>query len=171
MLTREKTRRIFVNVKNGYLEVYKDGKKETFGTITGKIVGVEFIEDKMNAITKEKVQFFMDCADDKYILQMELRVAYFRSFCNALRTGDHHSEISVIPTLKTDQMGKKVAHCFVMQNNKYLKHYFTKDFNGKDGDFLPELDKVQFMGKLVVDNTKQTQYWINWLKKTYKNGL
>jgi hypothetical protein len=164
LIKKEQEKKTYVNIANGLLQVGKDENKETFSSIKGKIVYVEFFEEQFQGEVKKKAKFHIN-SEESYILQMNLDSGYFRSLCNSLKSGNPHEEITITPKLKED--GKTV--CFVEQNGKYLKHYFTKDFNGKDGDILPELTPVIFKGATKYDNTNQLNYWKNWLKATYGN--
>lgn len=156
----------YVNIKNGKLITKKEEEKITFDTISGKIVQVDFfIDDYAN---KEKVKLFIK-SDENYILQMHTDSGYFRGFCNSLKSSQNpKDEISITPQLKVEN-NKSITTCFVQQEGKYLKHYFTRDFNGKEGDFLPQLKKIEFKGKSILDNSEQIDYWKNWLIKTFNN--
>lgn len=163
LIKKDQEKKIYVNISNGQLQVGKDDNKETFSSIKGKIISVEFFEEQYQGELKRKAKFHMSSDADNYILQINLDSGYFRSLCNSLKNANTEEEITITPKLKED--GKTV--CFVEQNGKFLKHYFTKDFKGKDGDILPELTPVIFKGVQKYDNTNQVEYWKNWLNKTY----
>jgi len=156
----------YLNIKEGQIWYKKEGKIETFASLKGTIQNVEFFMDEIKGEKKEKAKFYFShpSTPEIYILQMGTSSGYFRALCNCLKSGKPKEEITVTPAVKNEK-----PTCFVEQDKKYLKHYFTKDFNGKDGDTLPDLVIVKVGTKQVTDNTEQVIYWKNWLKNTYEN--
>ena len=161
----KKSNGTFVNISKGNF-IYKNenGEKETFQSLRGTIYDVDFIKDQINGNIKNKVQLFMKDGEESYIVQIDVNSGYFRGFCNSLKSGKPKNEITLTPLLKE---GNKTT-ILVEQNGKYLKHYFNKDFQGLGEDILPKLDQLIVKGETILDNTKQVQYWKNWLINTYK---
>jgi len=158
----------FVNIKDGSLVIKnKAGEMENFASIKGCILNVEFIEEEFKGKKYEKAKIFIKSEDQTYILQMRTDSGYFRGFCNTLKSGNAIKELTVTPSSKVGENGKSQTTCFIQQDGKYLKHFFTKDFSGDDKDFLPKLEKVEFKGVVHYDNTKQVEYWKNWLSSKF----
>jgi hypothetical protein len=154
----------FVNITNGNLVIKnKAGDPELFASITGTIYKIEFIEDEYNGKRYEKAKIFIK-SDENYILQIRTDSGYFRGFCNSLKSGNPTKELTIIPNSKVEN-GKSQTTIFISQDGKFLKHFFTKDFNGE----LPKLEKVEFKGVVHYDNSKQIEYWKNWLLCNYEN--
>jgi hypothetical protein len=74
--------------------------------------------------------------------------------------------LKIVPSLKKDDKGKPKSTCFVGQDGKFLKHAFTKENMG----VLPDLDKVTFKGEVQYDNTKQIDFWKNFLNDIYNSS-
>jgi len=169
MLIKKQSGGIFVNIKDGSL-VIKKGKEqepETFSSIKGFITKVDFIEEEFEGKKQEKAKIYITDVDQSYILQMKTNSGYFRGFCNSLKSGSPTKEVTITPSSKKNENGKKQTTCFVEQDGRYLKHFFTKDFKGDDKDFLPDLDKIVFKGETIYDNTKQVEYWKKWLSSKF----
>ena len=162
LIQNQQSNLTFVNIKEG--KIY--AKNEKYDSLVGTITKVEYIIEEFQGRKYEKAKIYIFKEDEKYILQMNTKSGYFRSFCNALKSGDARKEITITPS-KKEENGKSQNNCFVSQNGKYLKHYFTKNFNGKNDDILPELEKVIFKGETHYDNSKQIEYWKKWLKQQF----
>jgi hypothetical protein len=149
----------YLNIKEGKLS-FKDakGEKVTADAISGVITKVEFSIEEYLGREVEKAKITIVDGNDKYLLQMGVDSGYFRGFCNSLRSGDYTKKVRIAPFF-ADKDGKKSSTCFVEQNGKALKHFFTKDNPGE----LPPVEKVTFKGKDNYDGTKQIEYWKNWL--------
>jgi hypothetical protein len=158
----------FVNIADGTLVCKKQGEIETYSSLCGVINKVEFIEEQFKGENIEKAKFYISNGADSYILQMRTNSGYFRGFCNSLRSGNPTKEVTITPSSKTNDKGLKNTTCFVNQNDKYLKHFFNKDFNGDDKDSLPDVEKTEFKGKILYDWTKINNYWKSWLLKTFE---
>jgi len=167
MLIKKQSGGIFVNIKDGSLVIKKDGEYETFSSIKGFITKVDFIEEEFEGKKQEKAKIYITDVDQTYILQMKTNSGYFRGFCNSLKSGSPTKEVTITPSSKKNDNGKKQTTCFVEQDGRYLKHFFTKDFKGDDKDFLPDLDKIVFKGETIYDNTKQVEYWKKWLSSKF----
>lgn len=160
---------IFVNVSEGALHIYNKSLpegKETFASIKGRIFNVDFVMDEYQGKKFEKAQIFLKSEEKTYIVQMKTDSGYFRSFCNALKNGDVSKDVTITPSSKKEN-GKNQITCFVNQEGRYLKHYFTKDFKGTGNDILPDMGKVEFKGVSYADWTKVTEYWKNWLSSKF----
>jgi hypothetical protein len=155
----------YVNIKEGSLVVKtKDGILETYDSLGGVIEKVEFLTEDYEGKKIEKVKFHINSIGELFILQIKTNSGYFRGLCNSLASATAPKEmLKIVPSLKKDDKGRPKSTCFVEQNGKFLKHAFTKDNMG----ILPDLDKVTFKGEVQYDNTKQIEFWKNWLFETY----
>lgn len=160
----------FVNIRDGKLVVKnKDGQMESYASIKGTIFKVEFIEEEFKGKKYEKAKIFLKSDGQNYILQMRTDSGYFRGFCNSLKSSvSPKSEMTISPNSKDGENGKSQTTCFISQDGKFLKHFFTKDFSGDENDFLPPLEKIEFKGEFHYDNTKQIEYWKKWLSSKFQ---
>lgn len=153
----------YLNIKEGKLVSKKNGVLETYDGVKGTISKIEFIKDEYEGKPYEKAAIHISYVDENFILQMHVDSGYFRNFCNALKSGNPKEEVYIQPSFKKDDRGKSMAGCFVSQNGKFLKHAHTKDAPGD----LPQLEKVTFKGETRYDNSKQIEYWKNWISKVF----
>jgi hypothetical protein len=151
----------YVNIKEGSLVVKtKDSMLETYDSLEGVISRVEFLVDEYEGKKVEKCKFYVNAIGQLFILQVKTNSGYFRGLCNSLASANSPKEtLKIIPSFRKDEKGKPKSTCFVEQNGKFLKHAFTKENMGE----LPDLDKVTFKGEVQYDNTKQIEFWKNWL--------
>lgn len=163
--TASEKKTIFLNISNGKI-VYKDsnGDKKNADSVVGTIKKIEYCKEEYQGQTFDKAKItIVDSGEFDYILQMRTDSGYFRGLCNSLRSGKPKEEIKISPSSK-EVNGKKQITCFVQQDGKWLKHYFTKDNVGD----LPQLEKVSFKGKDFYDGSSQINYWKNWLISNYE---
>jgi hypothetical protein len=158
----------YVNIKEGSLVVKtKDGILETYDSLEGIIEKVEFLTEEYEGKKIEKAKFFVNAIGEVFILQVKTNSGYFRGLCNSLASATAPKELlKIVPSLKKDDKGKPKSTCFVGQNGKFLKHAFTKENMGE----LPDLEKVTFKGEVQYDNTKQIEFWKNWLSDIYNTN-
>jgi hypothetical protein len=153
---------MYLNIKEGRI-AYKDKvtkEKKTTGYVSGVITGVKFEDKEWEGNKYEQCSVTIIDGDDHYTLQMKTDSGYFRSFCNALRSGDPTKKVRLTPTYQVDG-AKKISGMFVNIGNdaKALPWYSTK----ADPKDVPPLQAVTFKGKTVWDGTDQINYWKNWL--------
>jgi hypothetical protein len=166
-LQRNQKNGTFVNIKEGSLVVKgSDGNLESYDSLEGVIEKVEFLTEQYEGKNIEKAKFYVNAIGETFILQIKTNSGYFRGLCNSLASSEAPKEIlKIVPSLKKDEKGKPKSTCFVGQNGKFLKHAFTKENMGA----LPDLDKVTFKGEVQYDNTKQLEFWKNWLNVIYNS--
>lgn len=150
---------IFVNLSKGKFIIKIGDRYETYDNLTGRLTGVEIRIDEVNKIKFEVVVFSLVDNNDTYKLKLRCDSGYFRNLCNALKNANLNKIIKFSPTYK-EINGKAVTGMYVIQDEKALKHAHTKDNLGD----CPPLEWVTFKGKGDWDNTKQLEYWKNWLK-------
>ena len=155
----------YVNIKEGALVVKtKDAVLESYDSLEGVIEKVEFLTELYEGKNVEKAKFFVNAIGELFILQVKTNSGYFRGLCNSLASSTTPKDmLKIVPSFKKDDKGKPKSTCFVGQNGKFLKHAFTKENMGE----LPDLDKVTFKGEVQYDNTKQIEFWKNWLNNVY----
>jgi hypothetical protein len=155
----------YVNIKEGSLVVKtKDNILESYDSLEGIIERVEFLTETYEGKNVEKAKFYVNAIGELFILQVKTNSGYFRGLCNSLASATSPKEtLKIIPSFKKDEKGKPKSTCFVEQNGKFLKHAFTKENMGE----LPDLDKVTFKGEVQYDNTKQIEFWKNFLNDIY----
>jgi hypothetical protein len=158
----------YVNIKEGALVIKtKDGILETYDSLEGVIEKVEFLTEQYEGKNIEKAKFYVNAVGELFILQIKTNSGYFRGLCNSLASSNAPKDIlKIVPSLKKDDNGKPKSTCFVGQNGKFLKHAFTKENMGG----LPDLDKVTFKGEVHYDNTKQIDFWKNFLSDIYNTN-
>lgn len=151
----------YVNIKEGKFVVKnKNGEIESFGGLQGKLKKAEFVQEEYQGKRYEKAKLFFDYVGETLVLQVRTDSGYFRGFCNSLRSGNPNELVTLKPSCKKDEKGKVQNTIFVQQDGSYLKHAFTKDNMGD----LPPLEKIEFRGDIQYDNSKQVNYWKQWLK-------
>jgi hypothetical protein len=158
----------FVNIKEGSLVTKgKEGNLESYDSLEGIIEKVEFLTEEYEGKKIEKAKFYVNDIGEIFILQIKVNSGYFRGLCNSLASSSAPKDmLKIVPSLKKDDKGKPKSTCFVGQNGTFLKHAFTKDNMGD----LPDLEKVTFKGEVQYDNTKQIEFWKNWLFKIYNSN-
>ena len=166
-LQKNQNNATFVNIKEGSLVVKtKDGILDSYDSLEGVIERVEFVTEEYEGKKIEKAKFYVNAIGEIFILQVKTSSGYFRGLCNSLRSASAPKDLlKIVPSLKKDEKGKPKSTCFIGQNGRFLKHAFTKDNMGD----LPDLEKVTFKGEVQYDNTKQIEYWKNWLNGIYNN--
>jgi hypothetical protein len=159
----------YVNIKEGSLVIKtKDGILESYDSLEGIIDKVEFITEQYEGKNIEKAKFYINAIGELFILQIKTNSGYFRGFCNSLASSSTPKDmLKIVPSLKKDEKGKPKSTCFIGQNGKFLKHAFTKDNMGA----LPDLEKITFRGETQYDNSKQIEFWKNWLFEIYNKNI
>jgi len=165
LIKEERKSVIFVNIKDGKFVVKnKKGEPEIYDALQGVISRVDFKMDEYQGKTYELAKITIGYIGEIYVIQMRTDSGYFRGFCNSLKSGNHKDEITIKPSSIKNESGKTATTCFIQQNGKFLKHFYTKDNLGD----LPPLDKIEFKGKTQYDNTKQIAFWKNWLSSLFE---
>jgi len=166
LIKEERKSVIFVNIKDGKFVVKnKKGDPEIYDALQGVISRVDFKMDEYQGKTYELAKITIGYIGEIYVIQMRTDSGYFRGFCNSLKSGNHKDEITIKPSSIKNESGKTATTCFIQQNGKFLKHFYTKDNLGD----LPPLDKIEFKGKTQYDNTKQIAFWKNWLSSLFES--
>ncbi len=150
----------FVNISKGKLYTKKTGEEPVlFDYISGKITDMKIKSDTYEGKTYEKVEITLMDIGEKFILSMRIDSGYFRGFINSLKNADLDETLTISPSMKTKD-DKTVTTCFVIQNEKPLKHFYTKD-NQQD---FPQMEMIKINGKNLWDGTKQINFWKEWIE-------
>ncbi len=97
--------------------------------------------------------------DSYYNLEMKYSSGYATSFLKALPNADLSNVITLSPKLMVDG-DKKQSVLFISQNQKGLKHYWTKD-NPRD---MPPMVKKKVKGVDIWDDTDRMEYLEDYVK-------
>lgn len=149
---------IYVNISKGKLVTKINGEQIYYDSLTATITNVEFTIEEFNSKQFEVVRVTLQDINDLYLLKIRTDSGYFRGFVNSLKMANLNQPIVFIPNSK-EENGKTRTTIFLKQNNKSLKHAFTKDNMGE----LPPVEKIVLNGIEQWDNTKQLSYWKTWL--------
>jgi hypothetical protein len=157
----------YVQVKNGELVIKKDGESKKYQSITGQIVKVTYFVEVYEGKRTEKATIsLIDDTDVIYMLQVPTDSGYFRGLCNSLKTSEFPTDtVTLTPIFSKPNGGKPKTTFIVEQNGIALKHAFTVNHMGD----LPDLEKKELKGQIFYDNSKQIEYWKNWLATTFQD--
>ena len=149
----------FVNISKGRLFTRESGKEPVYyGELEGYISSINFKKDQYNGKEFELLQVHISDETDEFIMQMRTDSGYFRTFCNALKSGDIYQKFRFSPSYK-EENGKPKTILFLKQNSVALKFYHTVNNMGD----LPPLEKITFKGEERWDGSKQIVYWKKYL--------
>jgi hypothetical protein len=152
-------KKTFVNISKGKFFTRESGKDPIFyGELEGYITSINFKNDEYNGKEFEILQVHISDETDNFIVQMRTDSGYFRTFCNALKSGDIYKKFRFSPYYK-EENGKPKTVLFLKQNSIPLKFYHTQKNMGD----LPPLEKINFKGQEHWDGTKQINFWKDYL--------
>jgi hypothetical protein len=152
-------RNTYINISKGKFYTKESGKDPVFyGELEGYINGLNFKNDVYNGKEFEILQLSVSDDTENFILQMRVDSGYFRSFCNALKSGNIFDKFRFSP-FYSEENGKPRTVLFLKQNSIPLKFYHTQKNMGD----LPPLEKIMVRGQEIWDGTKQINYWKNFL--------
>jgi len=158
-LIKESSGKTFVNISKGRFFTREAGKEPVFyGELEGYISSINFKNDQYNGKEFELLQVHVSDETEQFIVQMRTDSGYFRTFCNALKSGDIYQKFRFSPYYK-EENGKPKTVLFLKQNSVTLKFYHTVNNMGD----LPSLEKINFRGQEVWDGSKQIAYWKKYL--------
>jgi len=153
-----KKKGIFVNLSNGKFAIKSGENIEYYDSLSGRILSVSFRMREFKGATYETATFEIADNVDVYLLEMRTDSGYFRSMTNSLKSGDPKKLVNLNAFSKQVD-GKSRTGMFVNQGGKTLKHAHTKD----NPNGMPLIEYVIFKGKEEMDNTKQIQFFKDWL--------
>lgn len=160
-LEKDSGKLTYVNIKEGRLYTKeKDAEPSFFTALTGTIIGVAFKVEEFRNKTHEIMQLKVSDGTETFLMQMRTDSGYFRGFCNSLKSGDPVKQVRISASSKLEQGAEyPKTTCFVAQDGKALKHFYTRE---NPGD-LPLLETVKFKGVDMWDGSKQIKFWKDWL--------
>jgi len=154
----------FVNIKDGNLSVKQlNGDYKSYRSLGGiiKRVAFEVKTSQDGSKTYQTCKFILQNGEEAYQLELYTDSRYFLSLCNFLKSSNPLEEVEISPSEKPNDNGKKVQTFFVKQHDKSLKAAYTLNNMGD----LPPLEPIP--GTTYFDNSKQVEFWKNWLIATY----
>jgi hypothetical protein len=149
----------WIRIKNGQFVWWNGKTEESYNEFIGILTDVFFKKDEYQGKEFEEALFTFIYKDEKYILSMRCDTSNFRQFCNLIR----NSIIGVVIIVKAKMEiidGKKKGSIFVMQNDKWLKGFYTKE-NPRD---LPQAEIIEVGNQKIYNNFLQIEFWKAYLK-------
>lgn len=156
----------FVNFKEGKLYVKKDGVAQFFSDLTGVLTDLNIVDDEYDNKKFKVLELRVVDGDETFLLKMRLESAYARMFCHQIENCTIGEPIMFCPAM-SEENGKKQYKLFLRQDNKAMKHRYTK---ADPGD-LPPLQKVTFKGEEHWDNTAAMTFYTELLIHKVKPSL
>jgi hypothetical protein len=138
-------------------------EEKYFDTLEGMITKIVFRIKEWQGRSFEVAEVNVNAVGEAFVLTIGVDSGYFRGFMNSLRSSIKPKEILVIKPFYKEEADKKSSTVFIIQDGKNMKHFYTKE---NMGDF-PEIDIIMVKGKKVFDNTKQLNFWKDWITSTY----
>jgi hypothetical protein len=102
---------------------------------------------------------FVDNSGEKYTLQLSYSNSFATQFLKILPNIDLSKEFTISPSSKIED-GKTKSSLFVNQDNKPLKHAYTKE----NPNGLPKLEKKMLKGQEVWDDTEMLLFLENMIQ-------
>lgn len=153
-LNEKRDRPTFVNFSEGKFKVGKKNEGfKLYSSLSGKITGVSFDNNEYQGVTSRQIVISLSDDDGKFVLSTKASNGYGIGILYQLPLVDFSQEVEF--SASYDHEAKK-ANCFLSQNGKSLKRYWTKD-NPRD---LPQLENLGVVkGKTVWSGDKQQAYF------------
>lgn len=159
-------RATFVNIKDGKLQVKKDQQIETYGHLSGLMVGLEIKDDEYQGKKYKKLSIRLIDEDESFVLDVRVGSGYWIGFCMSLPNIDLKYPITLVPSMKTEN-NKEKRTMFVSQAGKALKWFWTKDNPGQ----LPGIKKITFKNEDLWDTDEQNNWLIEYITHQIKPNL
>lgn len=153
-------RQIYLSIKKGKISYKKDGETKESDFIEGFITKIAIIEKEYEGKKYEEANITIIDVEDKYQLQMKVDSGYFRTFCNAFKSGNPKLRTKITPTYK-EEGAKKQSSCFVEQNGSSLKWFYSKANDNLDD--VPKLKEVMIGKTKHYDGSEILDFWKKWL--------
>jgi len=170
-LNQSQSKGVFLSITNGKLvRQFSAPTEKSVSRVNkmGREVHEEFYDSMDGWLTDIKTKqseygkFWVITLKDNetyYNLEMKYASGYATSFLKALPNADLSQFITLSPKLIVDG-DKKQSVLFISQNQKGLKHFWTKD-NPRD---LPPMVKIKRKGIEEWDDTDRMEYLENYVK-------
>jgi hypothetical protein len=140
----------YANFSKGMLVTRIDGEKKTFRSLTGTIIDIDVQDAEFEGKPYRKIVLFIDHIDGVTQLGFGLSSGYGNAFCRILPNIDITKEVTISGGQTPDPKGgdKKYSSLFVMQDEAYVKWYFTKD-NAAGKKIPAVVDMKDKKGKVI----------------------
>lgn len=115
----------YANFKEGQIVTYLDGKKQSFTTLTGKIVDIDIQDAVYQGKEYRKVVLYIQHEDGITMLGFPLASGYGWSFFQLCTNINEKKECSISGGTE-DFDGKKWGKMFIKQDNVYIKQALKK---------------------------------------------
>jgi len=162
-LGNDEGRFAYVNITKGKLAIKRDNEIVYFNYIEGYLTGLDIREDEYQGRKYQKLCLSIRDNPEDYQLQMRFDSGYARAFCNMVEHLDLKAKIKIKPTYE-EKEGKGSSGMFINQNGVAIKWKYTKDHPHD----LPLLEKVNYKGQDMWDNSKQQQFYYELLMHKIK---
>lgn len=159
-LNQTRARFTFVNIKKGQLVVKKGNEVITFESIDGRLTSLDLREDDYQGTKYLKICLGIRDGVNDYQLQFKIDSGYGIAFCSMVPNIDPALGIKITPTYdENHNNGKGRSGMFINQAGHALRWYYKRE----DMKDLPELEKTEFKGQMLYDNSKQQAFFIKML--------
>jgi hypothetical protein len=145
-------------VKGKFVHKDKDGVKHEFDFINGVLTAVKIANEEFEGRPYKLVWLNLYDGKENSIVSFSFNSGYGRAFCKQWENAQLLEPMELSASYKKEEGKPAVTSLFILQNNKALKWYYTKD-NPKD---LPQGVKNPDTGKW--DFSDQEKYLLEKLE-------
>lgn len=149
----------FVNFKKGKLAGYVDGETKLFSEITGRIVNLDIEDAEYDEKPYKKIVLYIADMDNEFQLGFPLVSGYGSSFCKICPNIDWAKDVEISGSFEQLSPTKNKTSLFIKQDDKNLKHFWTKGKPGK----LPQPKESSDRNGKFLDFTKTNEYFLKML--------
>ena len=165
-LSNDEGRFAYVNIKKGLLAIKRGDEYVTFKHLEGYITDVDIREDEYQGKKYQKLCVNVHDGNENFQLQMRFDSGYARAFCAMIENVDLREKVKISPALE-EKNGKEFGNMFMNQNKKPIKWKYTND-HPLD---RPDIEKVPFKDQVLIDNSKQRQFYYEIIMHKIKSQL
>lgn len=157
----------FLKIKEG--KFFSSKEPDTpYDQLSGKIVDLGFKNDEFNGQTIRKLVITVEDDGERNILSLPVTSSYASSVVSFLKNADLSQEVTLIPkSQKVPGKENPTNTLFVVQNDKYMKSYFTQENNHGQPSFKKVMKKsgkvewdkedfLEFRENVVMNELKPT---------------
>jgi hypothetical protein len=120
--------------------------------ISGKIKGIEI---RTHEEYGKKISLKVIDGEDTDYVEMMMNGGYGKSFLFRMMNIDFNEEVKMVPYEFINEDGRTVSGITFYQNDEKVDSFHTKE--EKNG--LPDLEQVEYQGKLRWDDTKRMRFF------------
>lgn len=156
----------FANIRRGKIVIKEGETYKEYGYVEGRLTDIQIVEDEYQGTKYKKLCLILEDGIDRFNFQMKLDSGYGRAVCSKLPNCDFGHDIKFQPTYEVVDDKPKTG-MFLNQGATAIKAAYTNDNpNGR-----PPLEKAEFKGKVMYDNTEQLAFYENVLLNEIKPKL